>query len=134
MDRRLWTPIHEDLAEQGFDAFLRRLERTQREEATHKEITAARAQQLVLFPGFENLPARIRIGSSFVKLPETSVSQFLAYETAQQEKAIRNRQRAEELHRLAGKVRQCAPEMALAEAFARAEAQAAKLHTVTQIA
>ena len=133
IDRRRWTRIHEDLAQQGFAVFVHNLERTQREEATSVQVTAARAQQLALFPGFENLPTRIRSGSNFVKLAETSVSQFLAYEHAYQMRAARNHQTAEELHRLAGKVRhmwQTDPDMPLAMALVHSEAQPAKLSVV----
>jgi len=113
--------------------YLRKLERRQGAEAARKEISAARAQQLTLFPGFESLPVRIRRGSGFVKFPETSVSQFLAYESKYQARAVKNHRTAEELHRLAEKVQMFAeidPDLALAEAFGRAQGQPAKLRLV----
>jgi hypothetical protein len=129
IDRRLWKTVQDALAKYGFKAFIRQLDR----QAVTEQMTAARAQQLSLFPGFESLPTRIRNGSKYVSFPETSVSQFLAYERKVQDQAIRNRRRADELHALAEIVRPLAaiePDLPMAEAFVRAEAQRATRLTV----
>lgn len=130
---RLWDEAREALAEVGFEGFLRNLERSQGAKTAKKEISAARALQLGLFPGFEALPTRIRIGAGYIKFPKVSVSQYLAWESKEQAKAVTNHQRAEEIHRIAEKVQQFAetdPDLALAEAFGRAEAQPARLSVV----
>jgi hypothetical protein len=129
IDRRLWKTVQDALAKYGFKAFIRQLDR----QAVTEQMTAARAHQLSLFPGFESLPTRIRNGSKYVSFPETSVSQFLAYERKVQDQAIRNRRRADELHALAEIVRPLAaiePDLPMAEAFVRAEAQRATRLTV----
>jgi len=136
LKERLWGPIRDALAEDGFAAFLRNLQRLERATEGKTEITAARQRQLALFPGFESLPVRIRKGPGFVRFSETSVAEFIDYERRYQVRLSRNGRTAEELHRLAGKVRpfaQTEPELALAEAFGRAQAQPAKLSAVAKI-
>jgi len=131
VDRRLWTPIHEGLAQQGFAAFVRKLAKIDGAEAATKEFSAARERQLALFPGFEALPTRIRSGPGYLNFPETTVSQFLAYESKYQARATRDNRTAEELHRLAETVRPFAEQdFSVAQAFARASAEPAKLSLV----
>ena len=133
---RLWQAAHNGLAEEGLDLLVRRLEKTQREKAAKVEISAARAQQLDLFPGLEHLPTRIRIGPSYIVFVGLNLAQFLNYEGEYQAKTAKDQRRAAELHEIAEKVRVYVadnPEMFLTEAFARAEAQAAKFRAVIKL-
>jgi hypothetical protein len=133
---RLWKPVERVLTQQGFALFLRNLERTQTEKAAKVEISAARAQQLDLFPGLENLPTRIRVGPGYIVFVGLNLAQFLNYEGEYQAKAAKDQRRAGELHEIAEKVRVYVatnPEMPLTEAFARAEAQAAKFRAVIKL-
>jgi hypothetical protein len=131
---RLWKAIQAELARDGFESFLRKLEGRQGSEAAKKEVNAVRERQLELFPGFESLPVRIRSGSGYVKFPDTSVSQFLAYEAKYQARAVRNHRTAGELRQIAERVQPFAsadPELPLSEAFSRAVSQPAKLALVS---
>jgi hypothetical protein len=121
---RMWEPVRDDLARQGFDTFFRKLEKLEGEQATKLQLSAAAEKQLTRFPGFANLPTRIRIGPSFRQFQEVPVPQFLDYEAKYQLRTQRDQWRAEELHRLAVQVTPYkATELNVGEAFERAQAQ-----------
>jgi hypothetical protein len=136
INARLWQPSTEEICSDWATDLLIGILRKEREAAGKVELTAARERQLSLFPGFETLPSRIRVGPKYIVFAGLNLAQFLNYEGEYQAKAAKDQRRAAELHKIAEKVRVYGatnPEMPLPEAFARAEAQAAKFRAVVKL-
>jgi hypothetical protein len=127
---RLWKRIQTALAKIAFDGIVRDVTRKQGAAAVKAALSAARERQLELFPGFENLPVRVRAGREFIQFGALAVPQFLEYERKYQARAQRNHETADELHRLAVAVAPFAetdPDLDLASAFSRVKEQPAKI-------
>jgi hypothetical protein len=85
------------------------------------------------FPGFDLLET-IRMGRTSVKLPETRVSKFLVFVDGFRARSQRDQQKAEELRRLAEKVRPFADgDPTVADAFKRANSQPSTLAAVPRV-
>lgn len=123
---RLWESVKTELAQIALTEFIRDFDRKQTA-VSKVELSAARERQLVLFPGFESLPTRIRRGNNFLKFPETSVPQFLEYAAKYEERSQRDQKTADELRRMARAVEPYAKtDLTMEVAFERARVEAAR--------
>jgi hypothetical protein len=122
VNARLWTECEREIYNEWMAGFFADILRKQNAATAKVELSAARARQLELFPGFETLPTRIRSGSTFVKFPDIPVPQFLAYAIRYQKRSQQNQETAAELRRLATAVEPFAiSDLTLAAAFERAQ-------------
>jgi hypothetical protein len=120
---RVWEAVRDEMWRYAFDVFYRNLRR----QTAVESISTARAEQLSLFPGFECLPTRVKIGNRWVKFARLKIPPFLEYVKQAQQEAVRSRRRADELEALAEDVRPFAlTDLDLAQAFEKARQQAAK--------
>lgn len=93
----LWTKVLEDLALDDLgELFARKLGIYYRGLAIMDQFT---------LPGFDHLPKTIQVGRKPLSIGQAKVSEFLAYEAKYQTRSQRNQGRADELHRLAEKLK-----------------------------
>lgn len=131
MNARLWQPATESICIEWITELLIGILRKQKLAASKVELSAARAKQLELFPGYETLPTRIRTGRNFIVFSNLPVPQFLNYAAKYEKRAQRNQQTAEELRRLATTVEPFAESaLTVSAAFERAQMQPAALQLI----
>lgn len=119
---RQWKDIQAALAFEAFQKILRAFLREQAANAKSRKVTAAKERQLEMFPGYENLPVRVRQGKVFVELPQLTVGEFQSYVGRYLGRVAKTRRVADDLERLAEFVRPIAertPTISLADAFER---------------
>lgn len=110
----LWGKVKEALADEALNQIFRGKLRGQ---------PVPDDTQLSL-PGFEHCPKTLGSGKYRVRLPQVPVRRFLKFEARYQTRAERNKQAADELHRLAEMVRPLGdtdPELLMGEAMKRAK-------------
>jgi hypothetical protein len=133
LDRSLWKRSEEQMCNDWMLDLFKELVAAREAAASKVELSAARQRQLELFPGFETLPTRIRTGKSYLRFPELPVAQFLDYEKKYQARAVRDQRKADELRRLAEKVRPYAEmEFTMAAAFERSQFESPTLVVVSK--
>lgn len=117
---RQWREIQAAMAFESFQRIAKQFERDENA-SRDAELSAARERQMELFPGFENLPVRVKKGSKFANLSDLTVGEFQAYVGRYFIRVARSRRVGDELMRLAEITRPIAqtdPSMLLVHAYA----------------